>query len=141
VESREANINHEVSTDRNANGGTLTPEEKQHVNQQQNNVSRSIYDDKHNVATQPGISSEAGQRQHNQQQRIANGIESERMTPGEAARTENNEQHINQQVHADRQANGGKLTAQEKKQVNHEQNKTSKQIHNEKTNGKEKHPQ
>jgi hypothetical protein len=141
VESREANINHEVSTDRKANGGTLTPEEKQHVNQQQNNVSRSIYDDKHNAATQPGTNSEVGQRQHNQQQRIANGIDSGKMTPGEAARTENNEQHINQQVHADRQANGGKLTAQEKKQVNHEQNKTSKQIHNQKTNGKEKHPQ
>jgi hypothetical protein len=133
VESREANINHEVKTDREANGGTLTPEEKAHVNQQQNNVSKSIYDDKHNAATQPGTKSEVGQRQNNQQQRIANGVQSGQMTAGEAARAENNEQKTNQQIHADRQANGGKLTAGEKKQVNKDQNKNSKQIHNEKT--------
>lgn len=140
VESREANINHEVKTDRAANGGTLTPQEREHVNQQQNNVSHSIYDDKHNAATQPGANSEVGQRQNNQQQRIANGIDSGKMTAGETARAEKNEQHINQQVHADRQANGGKLTPAEKKQVNHEQNKTSKQIHKDKTNGKDEHP-
>jgi hypothetical protein len=140
VESREANINHEVATDRQANGGTLTSAEKQHVNQQQNNVSHSIYDDKHNASTQPGTNSEVGQRQNNQQQRIANGVQSGQMTAGEAARAENNQQKVNQQVHADRQANGGKLTPAEKKQVNHEQNKNSKQIHNEKHNNNEQHP-
>ncbi len=53
VEGREASINHQVRTDRAANGGTLTPQEKQQVNQRQNNVSKSIYQDKHNAATQP----------------------------------------------------------------------------------------
>src|SRR3984957_13531618 len=139
VESREANINHEVATDRKANGGTLTPEERQHVNQQQNNVSRSIYDDKHNSATQPGTNSEVGQRQNNQQQRIANGVQSGQMTAGEAAKAEGNEQKTNQQIHADRQANGGKLTGAEKKQVNKEQNKNSKQIYKEKHNDKTQH--
>jgi hypothetical protein len=134
VESREANINHEVSADRKANGGTLTPAERQRVNQQQNNVSRSIYDDKHNAATQPGSKSEVGQRQENQQDRIANGIQSGKLTAGEAAKDEGNEQKINKQVNADRQANGGKLTQGEKKQVNKEQNKESKQIHNQKHN-------
>ena len=139
VESREANINHEVATDRKANGGTLTPEERQHVNQQQNNVSRSIYDDKHNSATQPGTNNEVGQRQNNQQQRIANGVQSGQMTAGEAAKAEGNEQKTNQQIHADRQANGGKLTGAEKKQVNKEQNKNSKQIYKEKHNDKTQH--
>jgi hypothetical protein len=135
LESREANINHEVKSDRAANGGTLTPEERAHVNQQQNNVSKSIYNDKHNAATQPGANSEVGQRQRNQQQRIANGIDSGKMSPSEVAKTEKNEQKINHQVAADRKANGGKLTPAEKKQVNTEQNKTSKEIHHDKHNG------
>lgn len=132
LETRESNINHEVSADRKANDGTLTPAERQHVNQQQNNVSRSIYDDKHNAATQPDSKSEVGQRQENQQDRIANGIQSGKMSAGEAAKDEGNEQKINKQVNADRKANGGKLTPAEKKQVNKEQNKESKQIHNQK---------
>jgi hypothetical protein len=139
VENREANINHEVKDDREANGGKLTPDEKAHVNQQQNNVSKSIYDDKHNAATQPGTKSEVGQRQNNQQQRIANGVQSGQMTAGEAAKSEKNEQKTNQEIHADRQANGGKLTPSEKKQVNKQQNKNSKQIHNEKHNDKTQH--
>ena len=53
VEGREASINHQVATDRAANGGKLTPQERQQVNQRQNNVSKSIYQDKHNANTQP----------------------------------------------------------------------------------------
>lgn len=83
--------------------------------------------------------SRVGERADNQQRRIANGVASGKMTPGETAKVEKNEQHINQQVHADRKANGGKLTASEKKQVNKEQNKTSKEIHRDKTNGKDNH--
>jgi hypothetical protein len=140
LENRESNINHEVAADRAANGGHLTGQEKAQVNSQQNNVSKSIYDDKHNAATQPGTNSEVGQRQNNQQQRIANGISSGQMTAGEAAKAEGNEQKINKQVRSDRQANGGHLTQGEKKQVNKEQNKESKQIHNEKHNDKTQHP-
>ena len=122
-----------MKDDRAADGGKLTSQEKAQVNQQQNNVSHSIYDDKHNAATQPGTNSEVGQRQNNQQQRIANGIDSGKLSAGEVAHDEKNQQKVNQQVHADRQANGGKLTSGEKKQVNKEQNKNSKQIHNQKT--------
>jgi hypothetical protein len=53
VEGREASINHQVATDRAADGGKLTPQEKQQVNQRQNNVSKSINKDKHNAKTQP----------------------------------------------------------------------------------------
>jgi hypothetical protein len=52
VEGREASINHQVAADRAANGGHLTAQEHQQVNQRQNNVSRSIYNDKHNANTQ-----------------------------------------------------------------------------------------
>ena len=52
VENREASINHQVATDRAANGGHLTQQERQQVNQRQNNVSQSINNDKHNANTQ-----------------------------------------------------------------------------------------
>ena len=52
VENREASIHHEAGDDRAANGGKLTLQEHEQINQRQNNVSRSIYNDKHNAATQ-----------------------------------------------------------------------------------------
>src|SRR5258708_14361725 len=118
LERRDASINRQVATDRAANGGKLTPQEQQQINQRQNNVSRSIYNDKHNAATYKPGNSEVGQRQSNQQQRIANGVRSGQMSSGEAARAENQHQRINQQVQADRQANGGPLTPQEPHQAN-----------------------
>jgi hypothetical protein len=128
LENREANLNKEIRTDRQANGGTLTPQERQQVNHQQNNLSNSIYNDKHNAATTHYGNSEVGQRQANQQQRIAQGVRNGTMTAGQAAHVEGKEQQINQQVHSDRQANGGKLTPSEHQQVNKEQNAASKQI-------------
>ena len=47
LENREAGINHEVRNERAANGGTLTPQERQQVNRQQNNASKQIYQEKH----------------------------------------------------------------------------------------------
>ena len=52
LEHREARLNREVRNDRKANGGTLTAQERRQVNRQQNHVSRNIYRDKHNEATQ-----------------------------------------------------------------------------------------
>jgi hypothetical protein len=136
LESREANVNREIKDDRAANGGKLTPQERQQVNHQQNNLSKSIYNDKHNAAQAHYGNNEVGQRRENQQDRIANGIRNGSMTAGEAARTENREQGINQQIHADRAANGGKLTGQEKAQINKEQNGASRQIYRQKHNAR-----
>jgi hypothetical protein len=52
VEGREASIHNQAATDRAANGGRLTGQEHAQINQRQNNVSRSINNDKHNAATQ-----------------------------------------------------------------------------------------
>jgi hypothetical protein len=134
LETKEAAINGKTRADRAANGGKLTQAEKQQVNQQQNQLSKQIYNDKHNAATQNYGNSEVGQRQRNQQQRIAQGIKSGQLTAGETAKLENQQKGINQQVKADRSANGGKLTTGEKKQVNKEQNAASKNIYNKKHN-------
>ena len=136
LETKEAAINGETRADRAANGGKLTSAEKQQINQQQNQLSKQIYNDKHNAATQNYGKSEVGQRQTNQQQRIAQGIKSGQLTAGETAKLENQQRGINQQVKADRAANGGKLTQGEKQQVNKEQNAASKNIYNKKHNAK-----
>ena len=136
LESREANLNKEIHNDRAANGGKLTPQERQQVNRQQNNLSKSIYNDKHNAATEHYGDTEAGQRRYNQQQRIANGVNSGQMSPSEAARSENKEEGINHQIRADRAATGGRLSPGEKQNINRQQNRASRQIYNEKHNGK-----
>ena len=53
AEAHEQNINHQVATDRQANGGKLTPAEKKNINQKQNNASKQIYNDKHNEKKAP----------------------------------------------------------------------------------------
>jgi hypothetical protein len=134
LETKEAAINGETRADRAANGGKLTAAEKAKINNQQNGLSKQIYNDKHNANTAHYGNNKVDQRRENQQDRIAQGIKSGQMTAGEAAKTENQQKGINQQVRADRSANGGKLTAGEKKQVNHEQNQASKNIYNKKHN-------
>jgi len=133
LETKEAAINGETKADRAANGGKLTSAEKAQINKQQNQLSKQIYNDKHNAAAQNHGKSQVGQRQ-TKQQRIAQGIKSGQLTAGETAKLENQQRGINQQVKADRAANGGKLTAGEKQQVNKEQNAASKNIYNKKHN-------
>jgi hypothetical protein len=136
LEGREAGLNREIRDDRQANGGRLTPQERQQVNQQQNHLSNSIYDDKHNANTAHYGDNEVGQRRYNQQQRIANGVGNGTMTAGQASKVESREQNINRSDAADRAANGGKLTPGEKQNLNKRMNSTSRQIHEDKHGGK-----
>jgi hypothetical protein len=136
LEKKEAAINKETRTDRAANGGKLTAAEKTQINQQQNQMSKQIYADKHNANTAHYGNNKVGQRRENQQDRIAQGIKSGQLTAGETAKLEKQQQGINKQVAADRQANGGTLTASEKKQVNREQNQASRNIYRKKHNAR-----
>src|SRR5665213_4621375 len=52
LEKKEAAIHHEVKTERQANGGTLTAQERRQVNRQQNRESRRIYKQKHDAQHQ-----------------------------------------------------------------------------------------
>jgi hypothetical protein len=134
LEKKEAAINKETRADRAANGGKLTSAEKAQVNQQQNQMSKQIYADKHNASTAHYGNNKVGQRRENQQDRIAQGVKSGQLTPGETAKLEKQQQGINKQVASDRKANGGTLTASEKKQVNKEQNQASRNIYRKKHN-------
>src|SRR5450631_1663326 len=75
---------------------------------------------------------QVNQRKENQQDRIANGVASGKLSAGQTARREKGATDLNQEVKADRSANGGKLTPAEKKQVNQQQNQMSRKIYRDK---------
>src|SRR6476646_6625280 len=52
LEKQEAAIHHEVKTERKANGGTLTAQERRQVTRQQNRESKRIYKQKHDAQHQ-----------------------------------------------------------------------------------------
>lgn len=79
------------------------------------------------------------QRKKNQQNRIANGVQSGQLTAGETKNLEKKEAAINKETATDRAANGGKLTTSEKRQVNRQQNRMSKQIYDDKHNANTTH--
>jgi len=82
----------------------------------------------------PALAAEVDQREANQQARIAQGIRSGQLTPGETARLENKEAGIHQEIKQERAANGGHLTPAERAQVNRQQNRVSNQIYRAKHN-------
>ena len=129
LEKKESAINQEVKTDRALNGGKLTGQEKRVVNGQQNRMSNQIYKDKHNANTATYGNNKVGARRENQQDRIANGIQSGKLNAGQTARLEKGESKLNKEVHTDRSQNGGKLTGAEKQQINGQQNQMSKRIY------------
>jgi len=78
-------------------------------------------------------------RRENQQDRIANGVQSGQLTAGETKNIEGREANLNREIHDDRAADGGKLTPQERRQVNRQQNNLSRSIYNDKHNANTAH--
>jgi hypothetical protein len=78
-------------------------------------------------------------RREDQQQRIANGVQSGQLTAGETKRLETREANLNREIKNDRQANGGTLTPQERRQINRQQNNVSRSIYNDKHNAAQAH--
>jgi len=134
LENKEAGINKEEHTMRSEDDGHLTQADRTKLNNQQNKLSNNIYQDKHNANTAHYGNNEVGQRRENQQDRIAQGIRSGKLSPSQTAKLENQQQGINKEVSGMRQANGGKLTNADKKAVNQQQNAASKNIYNKKHN-------
>ena len=137
LEKKESSLNQEERDMRKLDNGKLTASDRATLNQQQNQVSKQIYQDKHNAAAQnTNPTSEVGRRQEKQQDRIAQGIKSGQLTPSEAAHLERREGAINKEVKTERAANGGTLTPAERRQVNRQENRTSKAIYRKKHNGR-----
>jgi hypothetical protein len=79
------------------------------------------------------------QRKENQQDRIANGIQSGQLTAGETKNLENKEAGINKEESNMRAADNGKLTQADRTKLNHQQNGMSKQIYQDKHNANTAH--
>src|SRR3984885_13379366 len=135
LETKEAGLNKEEHTMRSEDDGHLTAADREKLNNQQNHLSNQIYDDKHNANTAHYGNNEVGDRRENQQDRIAQGVKSGQLPPGETAKLENQQQGINREVSADKQANGGKLTGADRRAINQSQNRASRNIYRDKHNG------
>src|SRR6202158_3072062 len=135
LEKKESAINGEERDMRKLDNGHLTAADRATLHQQQNAVSKDIYKQKHDAQVQNvNPKSEVGQRQRNQQERIAQGVKSCQLTASETAHLQGREADIHKEVHNDRVANGGTLTAAEGRQVNRQQNRTSGAIYRKKHN-------
>ena len=75
-------------------------------------------------------------RETNQQKRIANGVKSGKLTPGQTARLEHGEQRLQNNEKKDMAKDNGHLTKKDQRQLNHEANNMSKRIYKDKHSGK-----
>ena len=76
------------------------------------------------------------QRKENQQDRIAQGVKSGQLTPGETSHLEHQEAGINKEEQGMRAQDNGHLTKQDKKTIRQQQNQESKRIYRDKHNAK-----
>ncbi|HLJ24577.1 MAG TPA: hypothetical protein VKT71_10765 [Candidatus Acidoferrales bacterium] len=76
------------------------------------------------------------QRKENQQDRIAQGVNSGELTSRETANLESKETALNKEEHNMRAADDGHLTAGDRAKLNRQQNRLSRQIYDKKHNGR-----
>lgn len=79
------------------------------------------------------------QRKDNQQDRIANGVQSGQLTAGETKNLENKEAGINQEERTMRSEDDGHLTSADRSTLNRQQNRLSSQIYSDKHNANSAH--
>ena len=121
-------------------GGTLTPHEQARIQREQNQVSRDLYRDKHNAATgNPNSASSQRlqadvQRNANQQQRIANGVNSGQLTNREAGHLEGGQARVNR-AEANAAANGH-VGAAEQARVQGRENRQNGRVYDQKHNAR-----
>jgi hypothetical protein len=75
---------------------------------------------------------QVNQREQNQQDRIANGVKNDKLTPGQTANLEKGEQRLQNNQKKDMAADNGHLTKTDQKQLNKEANHMSNKIYKDK---------
>ncbi len=91
------------------------------------------------LSVSPAFAQNINQRKTNQQDRIANGVKSGQLTPGETAKLERQQKSINHEEHNMRKADNGHLTAADRRQLNRRQNRASRNIYDKKHNNRVGH--
>jgi hypothetical protein len=87
----------------------------------------------------PSFAQTIHRRKVNQQDRIAQGVKSGQLTPGETARLEHQQKSINHEERNMRKADNGHLTAADRRQLNRRQNRASNKIYAKKHNDRVGH--
>jgi len=85
---------------------------------------------------QTATAQDINQRKQDQQDRIANGVRTDRLAPGETSRLEHQEAGINREERGMRAQDNGHLTRQDRHTINHQQNVESHRIYRDKHNGR-----
>ena len=133
LEKKQADLNREAVQMKKANGGKLSAADRAKLEQQQNQLSKQIYQQKHDdQKANIDPKTAAGKRMEQQQDRIAQGVQNGSLTANEAAHLENQESKMNQEAKSMRQKNGGTLTAADKAKLNHQQRRESRNIYHQK---------
>ncbi len=118
--------------------GSISPAEQARLNAAQNRASASIYADKHNGVTGNANSASSQrlqadvQRNVNQQQRIANGINNGSLTNRETGALERGQAHVDR-----REANAaasGRVNAAEQRNIQRAENRQSGRVYRKKHN-------
>lgn len=129
LEARVAELRKQIASDRAANGGKLTPEQRRQAQDELDQLSARIAKQKHDGQDMKGKGkTKVGKRERRQQDRIGEGVASGQLTPAEAARLEAREAALRKQIAEDRAANGGKLTPEQRKEVQAELDELSARI-------------
>ena len=82
------------------------------------------------------MAAEVDRREARQQDRIAQGVQSGQLTPGETARLERQEARIDARIDRERAETGGHLTPAERRSINRQQNRESRRIYAAKHNAR-----
>jgi len=92
-----------------------------------------------NTGTGPGVYdpghprvNEINRREQRQQDRIANGIRTDRLTPGQSSRLERREANLQRREKWDMRHDGGHLTRADQRQLNRQENRISRSIYRDK---------
>lgn len=127
-----ASIQSQIQSDKQADGGTLSPADAQTINQLQSQLSASIYSDAHNgdaPPSTPSTPSAIGGREALEAGRIELNQQAGNITSTQAQQLMTQQTQISQQISSDEQSNGGTLTQAQAQQIWQSQNQASQQIY------------
>jgi len=126
-----ASIHSQIVADKKADGGTLTQQDIDAINQLETQLSSTIYSDAHDGAAPPPNPTplNAGKRAGMEAGRIQLNLQAGNITSTQAQQLAAQQAQIDQLIVTDKQANGGTLTQQEVRQINQMQSAASKAIY------------
>jgi len=126
-----SSIASQIAADRQANGGKLSPSDRQALQQSQDQLSGTIYSDAHNGATPPSDPhvTLASAREAIEAGRIALNESAGNLSGEQAQQLGSQLGTIQQQIAADEQANGGTLSKADAQAIDQLQNQFSQQIY------------